>query len=113
VAAQYGASPDFKNLSIQFADSYPVKNWIGLCQSSRTSPARFLTVHRGYFKKTSIEQKYALLIHELGHCTLNLDHKEGYRADGCPLSIMHPSDGMFGCLFINQEYYYKELFGTL
>lgn len=109
-AAQYRAVPDYKNLVIGFVDNFPVNTWIGLCQKSSGNPSKFMQIHKGYFRHTSVEQKYALVIHELGHCTLNREHVEGYRENGCPKSIMHPSDGLFGCFFRDQDYYFKELF---
>lgn len=32
---------------------------------------------------------HQLMWHELGHCTLNLDHYHAYHPDGSPMSIMH------------------------
>lgn len=111
-AIQYRAVPDYKNLVVNFVDKFPVNNWIGLCQNSRGNGGKFVSIHKAYFQHTSVEQKYALVIHELGHCTLNREHVEGYRENGCPKSIMHPSDGLFGCFFKEQDYYFKELFGV-
>lgn len=111
VAAQYNVKPDSKNLIVGFVDKFPVNTWIGLCQRGNT-PAKFISIRKAYFQHASSEQKYALVIHELGHCTLNRDHVEGYRENGCPKSIMHPSDGLFGCFFRDQDYYFKELFGV-
>lgn len=109
-AEQFGAVPDFKNLRVDFVDKFQVDNWIGLCQRNNSGTVKFMSIKKSYFSHTSVEQKYALVIHELGHCTLKLSHKEGYRENGCPISIMHPSDGLFGCFFKDQEYYFKELF---
>jgi hypothetical protein len=111
IALRYGIAPNFKNLSISFINTYPISNWVGLCQTSTVSPSKFLTVRESFFKRIPTEQKYALVIHELGHCTLGRDHVEGYLPNGCPKSIMHPSDGLNGCFFTNQDYYFKELFG--
>jgi hypothetical protein len=110
-AANYGVSPDFNNLTMSFVEKLPKKNWIGLCQSTIASPSRFLSIHKAYFMHTTPEQQYTLVIHELGHCTLGRDHVEGYLPNGCPKSIMHPSDGLFGCFFKDQDYYLRELFG--
>jgi hypothetical protein len=109
-AVQYGVTPNYKNLVVGFVDTFPVNNWIGLCQRG-TGPGKFVAIKKAYFQHTSIEQQYALVIHELGHCVMNRDHVEGYRDNGCPKSIMHPSDGLFGCFFRDQDYYFKELFG--
>jgi hypothetical protein len=109
----YGASPDYKNLVVKFVDKFPVKNWVGLCEGFNGHASKFISIHYAYFQNASVEQKYALVIHELGHCTLGKDHVEGYRKNGCPKSIMHPSDGLFGCFFKDQDYYFRELFGRL
>lgn len=113
VAARYGVQPDFRNLVVGFVDKFPVDNWIGLCQTGGGQKGKFVSIRRDYFEKVGVEQRYALVIHELGHCTLGLDHKDGYRANGCPVSNMHPSDGMFGCFFRDQDYYFREMFGKL
>lgn len=34
-------------------------------------------------------QKYALIYHELGHCLLNREHKNGLDGSGSPVSFMH------------------------
>lgn len=109
-AAQYKVTPNFKNLVVGFVDKFPVNTWVGLCQQSTGNPTKFMSIHKGYFRQTSLEQRYALVVHELGHCTLNRSHVEGYRNNGCPISVMHPSDGMFGCFFKDQDYYFRELF---
>jgi hypothetical protein len=111
-AKAYGVKLNMNNLFVDFVDKYPVSTWVGLCESGK-GVSRYITIRRDYFKRASAEIKYALVIHELGHCVLDRDHVEGYLPDKCPKSIMHPSDGLFGCFFKNQDYYFRELFGLL
>lgn len=108
----YSVKVNFNNLSVSFVDRFPEHDWVGLCQSGR-GVSKFISIHKGYFKKAPPEVRYSLVAHELGHCVLGKSHVGGYLSDGCPQSIMHPSDGLFGCFFKHQDYYFKELFGLL
>jgi hypothetical protein len=112
VAVLYGVKVNMNNLVVDFVDSYPVKGWVGLCERGK-GVTKFATFHKEYFYSRSPEAKYALVLHELGHCVLDRSHVEGYLKDNCPKSLMHPSDGLFGCFFKNQDYYLRELFGLL
>lgn len=107
-AINYGVNVNYDNLVISFVDRYPQSEWLALCQ--KIGSIRYVTLLKSHFEKAPTEEKYALLVHELGHCVLNLPHKIGYFIDGCPYSIMHPTDSMFGCFFKNEEYYFKEMF---
>jgi hypothetical protein len=111
-ANQYNVDLPMKNLFVSFVDSFPVQGWVGLCESGN-GLSKYVSIHRAYFKKAPSEIKYALVIHELGHCVVGKPHVEGYLSDHCPKSVMHPSDGLFGCFFKHQDYYFKELFGLL
>jgi hypothetical protein len=110
-AAFYKIKINTNNLILDYVDRYPKKEWVALCQ--RATNTKFVTILKKHFQEAPIEEKYSLVIHELGHCLLNLNHKDGYLPDGCPISIMHPSDTMFGCFFRKQDYYFKELFNKL
>jgi hypothetical protein len=110
-AISYRVSVNYDNLVIGFVDRYPKPDWLALCQ--KIGSIKFVTVLKSHFDKAPTEEKYAIIVHELGHCALGLPHKDGYFMDGCPISIMHPSDSMFGCFFKNQDYYFKEMFGIL
>ena len=109
-AVNYGVQVNYDNLVVGFVDRYPKSDWLALCQ--KIGSVRFVTFLKSHFEKAPMEERYALMVHELGHCVLNLPHKSGYHSDGCPLSIMHPTDNMFGCFFKNEEYYFKELFNV-
>jgi hypothetical protein len=111
-ARLYGVKINMNNLVMDFVDSYPVRGWVGLCERGK-GVTRYVTFHKEYFNSRSPEAKYALVLHELGHCVLDRSHVEGYLKDNCPKSLMHPSDGLFGCFFKNQDYYLRELFGLL
>lgn len=111
-AASYLVPVNMNNLVVSFVDSYPIKTWVGLCQRGK-GVTKFVTIREDYFKSKSPEVRYALVLHELGHCVLDKEHVEGYLPDKCPKSLMHPSDGLFGCFFKNQDYYFRELFGLL
>lgn len=111
-AAAYRVPINMKNLTVKFVDSFPVETWVGLCESG-IGVGKYVSIRRDYFKNAPMETKYTLMIHELGHCVLGKDHVEGYLTGGCPKSIMHPSDALFGCFFKNQDYYFRELFGLL
>jgi hypothetical protein len=108
VALLYNVRIELKNITIEFADQYPVKGWVGLCDTSSATISK-VTFLRSYFNKISLEQRYALVLHELGHCVLKKGH-DATMIDKCPTSIMHPSDGLGGCYFKNQDYYLTELF---
>ncbi len=97
---------------VTFADLSKT-NWAGVCTKDRnqTNGFRFVKIdtktfqiwQRNYY---AIEQ---LIFHELGHCLLNMDHKDKM-VDWCPVSIMYPQ--MFGhteCYFEDREKYIEEL----
>lgn len=111
-AKTYNVDITIKNLSVSFVESFPVQGWVGLCESGK-GITKYVSIHREYFEKAPPEVKYALVIHELGHCVVGKSHVEGYMSDNCPKSVMHPSDGLLGCFFKHQDYYFKELFGIL
>lgn len=111
-AKLYGVKINMNNLIVRFVDSYPVQGWVGLCERGN-GVSKFVTFKKSYYDKQSVEVKYTLVLHELGHCILNRPHVEGYLKDKCPKSLMHPNDNLFGCFFKNQDYYFKELFGLL
>lgn len=54
----------------------------------------------------------ALIMHELGHCQLNLDHDDSVDEDGCAKSLMYPSmDRVWHCYAKKRRYYLDGLFG--
>lgn len=111
-AKLYNVKINMNNLVVGFVDSYPIKGWVGLCETGK-GVTKYVSFHKAYFDSRSPEVKYALVLHELGHCVLGKKHVDGYLKNNCPKSIMHPSDGLFGCFFKDQDYYFRELFGLL
>lgn len=80
----------------------------GLC-SIRGNERTIRVSHKHWFK-VSLDEREALLYHELGHCVLNLGHKNEL-IDTCPKSIMYPYTFGAACYSHNKAYYYNELKG--
>jgi len=111
---------------------------IGTCSSRRDF--REIDIDKDFWNRSSWLSKVALLYHELAHCYCRRDHDydngtmypdgslkailqgwiakqpitpirpEGYLADGCPKSIMHPIMGSDYCFEKHYEYYTEEMF---
>lgn len=104
------------SLVLQFGETRiptdPVnKNRVGYCQRGQI---QYIVIEQKFFDKLSHEDREGLLYHELGHCILGLDHREGCRISNgtqClePVSIMHPSyiENVYGQ---NKPWYLQELF---
>ena len=89
------------------------QNVLGQCQYSRLNP-REVTIDKTFWNRSSTLYKEFVVFHELGHCVLNLDHKEGKDNRGRCLSIMR--SGLGDCVdaynSVNRDYYLDELFGS-
>lgn len=70
-----------------------------------------ITIDRGYWDFTTASDREELVMHELGHCALNLNHNEGrIPVTNCPISIMFPY--VFGsdvCYTGNRPHYIAQL----
>ena len=53
--------------------------------------------------------KESLILHELGHCVLFRDHRNGKLKDGCPISLMSEHIVSYKCARKYRDYYIKEL----
>lgn len=78
-------------------------NYIGLCQKFSNGD-RMIFVDRTFWANASEADREILILHEYGHCDLNLGHSE-------PKSIMEPYHIGAWNYLANQLYYLEELFG--
>lgn len=129
--------PEFKDqvekVDIDFYDFKKKEknfNTIGRCNYNLIEP-NSITIDVEYWGYSSPTSKYFTVLHEIGHCVCHLPHsevstgftgwledflfdlgiwkKKGYLNDGCPASIMHPSEFSEFCA-LNHYYYYLEEF---
>lgn len=125
-------SEDVRRLRIGFVDFPRVKDeayTIGRCNLSITFN-HTVTIDNTYWKGSTPTGKYFTMLHEFGHCVCYMSHteptsglmgkleeflfkiglwvKKGYLEDGCPASIMHPSDFGEECAVRHFNYYIKE-----
>lgn len=108
----------------------PNKSTIGTCFGMYRNKS-LIVIDEEYWKRASPTSKAFTMYHELGHCACNLQHTQPsqgwYRPfeelmfklglidkkkelpDGCPGSLMHPSDMYEFCMLNNYMYYLEEL----
>ena len=84
---------------------------LGLCRFRDNK----ITIDEEKWKEQTINQKYWIMFHELGHCILDREHRNDKSDNGECLSIMKGSEGDFRCaLNLYSEkwwsYYLDELF---
>jgi hypothetical protein len=107
---------DIVNLEVDFGDTskIPVKEKgyivIGYCELTKEGPK--IAVNQSWWKSADDTQRELLIFHELGHCLLGRDHRDGtdYGMGGDLVSIMNwaiPSEEMY---LRHYDYYIWELF---
>lgn len=106
---------------------------IGICYPITLMGRAKIVISSKYFNTSSEAGKITTLLHELGHAVCHLPHTEpndlqgfGDKAerllfkmnilkkfdsleDGCPVSLMYPSEFADECFYNHQDYYYEEL----
>jgi len=74
-----------------------------------------IQIDRTYWNSIGDDQKEQLMWHELGHCSMGLQHTPGFISSGpmvgCPVSIMNPDvfSYLIDCYTNNKAYYYQEI----
>jgi hypothetical protein len=63
---------------------------VGQCQLRDSEPPTIVLL-KEYWDEATASMKENLIYHELGHCSLLLEHDDSVDEDGRPLSIMYPS----------------------
>jgi hypothetical protein len=91
---------------------------------------REISVNPSTWERSSYEDRWELITHELVHCLCNRDHtwkggkykeaseedrvprteENGYFSDGCSMSIMHPRMQGAYCVGAHEAHYRSELF---
>lgn len=90
-------------------ENSPLGETVGECVIY-TDGTRTIRIDSKYWAKADADSKTETIYHELGHCSMNLGHTSGYRANGCPVSIMNPYTFTNpGCFGSNKFYYFQEL----
>jgi len=86
----------------------------GMCTYNSHEPNQ-ITIDREFWQKASNSLREMVIFHELGHCALGRDHREGHDADGFCISIMRSGDGSCRDGYNSQTktYYMSELFNDL
>ena len=98
-----------KRVQMYFGDA---KGYAAYCEHRFFSR---VVVDKGHWDNLSLLDRELLVFHELGHCVLDADHREGTRSNGCPDSIMTAGDLRHEfkdhCYPQDFEYYWDELRG--
>lgn len=90
----------------------PMKNkyitQVGVCVYNKVTKNSYIIINKDYpFNSETME---AIILHEMGHCVLNVGHNDSIGEGGCALSIMHPQfPASIKCWNEYKEYYYDEL----
>ncbi|MHA1676038.1 MAG: hypothetical protein ACTSU6_02555 [Candidatus Njordarchaeales archaeon] len=95
-----------QDIPINFMD---LDTHVGVCRSYSRG-YREIHVDPTYWAKISEKQRINLIFHELGHCSLNLDHDYQILGDGCPNSFMYKSISDNFCLDKYYDHYIEEMF---
>lgn len=84
----------------------------GICKVwydySKMTYIRLIEIDRNYFNQLTSIGKEQLMLHELGHCMLGLQHNNNLKEDGCPESAMYYSAFGHTHCYVNQRSYYIE-----
>lgn len=94
--------------SIDFIDKlWDNPNIIGWCGS----PPPVIRIQTAWWQGNVDNQliRYALIVHELGHCVLQRDHDDNLLDDGCPESIMNSFLPSSECLVKHHLDYLTEM----
>lgn len=101
---QYGVMPA---VSIEFKKlNAPVI--VGVCDQY-TDGYRQIQIDKNTWDSIDSNAKFVLIFHELGHCVFNRLHNRQVLNDGCPASIMNPSNFSGTCWMNHTQYYLNEL----
>lgn len=107
--------PGAEALPIEFRDLHSTE--AGRCESGFLQ-GRIVYINRSQWESMSDSSREALLLHELGHCLLDRDHRaERFAEDeatmpGLPKSLMFPYVTAGPRYLEHQKYYLDELFST-
>ena len=89
----------------------PAESVAGQCNFYSHSPNHVI-IDSEFWSRASDNFKEMIVFHELGHCILNRDHREGRTNSGFCVSIMR--SGELPCrdayTDVNKPYYVEELF---
>lgn len=71
---------------------------------------KWISVSKAEFKYLTENERLVLILHELGHCVLRMDHDDRLKDDGCEHSIMYPSLIYDYCFKRHRDHYIDEFF---
>jgi len=136
IVSNHKFNKKLKNTNFMFGDLNPLKDpnqsvtTIGTCYGMYRDKS-IIVIDTDYWSKASPTSKAFTMYHEMGHCICNLQHtqpsngwyrpfeeilfklglieKKSFLDDGCPGSLMHPSDMSEFCMLNNYMYYMDEL----
>lgn len=102
-ASSLGVKPDYRNLVIRRTDESPKSTALAVCVSNGYNH-REIIIYNRFWNTADDIQKEILVMHEAGHCCLNLDHKDD--------SIMNAYLLSNNYYIANYDELIKELFGV-
>jgi hypothetical protein len=128
----------FKNKVTMGFKDLDSENYIGVCHRNGFMHFREIDIDKGYWDHTTEQQRINEVFHELTHCLCTRDHDfapgkfypevavwkifiditnmcvskepEGFKDDGCPVTIMHPRILWQWCFNMYYDEYIKEMF---
>jgi len=98
----YTGSRSLKRMDIQFLSIDGIT--VGQCSINGYGHRRIKIDPVYWFYSTNTHQKEILMVHELAHCDLGLDHRHAR-------SILEPELIDYNHFLLHKDYYYKEIFG--
>lgn len=109
-ALKRGIIINITELTIMFSTKLKQANWLGECSIGRSPIIRISTHHFNTFKQNGMEASIEqIMMHELGHCILRLDHNDTQDHDH-PVSIMNTYHFSGYWYAKNREKYLDQLF---
>jgi len=83
------------------------KGQAGICYNNMNGRNE-IKIDKKYFDNASAAMREVFMFHELLHCTINANHNENKLDDGCPDSIMFPSNFGDPCFVQHYSHYIGE-----
>lgn len=113
VAAEMGINVDLQSSGIS-GKIVPINdgNIAGTCSYNSNFTHRDIEIDQDFWQRASHLYREYIVFHELGHCYLRRDHKEGCLRNGSYLSLMRSGEGNCRDNYsrATREYYIRELF---
>lgn len=95
------------NLAIGFSEELFNSKFTAICVE--ISGVKRIYIEPSNWDRSTKEEQEALVMHELGHCVLGLEHNDTRLYDACPASIMSEKTPNQKCWEEHSERYLNEI----